>query len=81
VPLEKKDEIVANVIWRFFELRGYVFSRRPELVISLALVASIAHLMRGCDTNLDTFFFSFTYLIGVRAAVPCCRPHLTTVSC
>jgi hypothetical protein len=24
-PLEKKDEIVANVIWRFFELRGYVF--------------------------------------------------------
>ena len=22
--LEKKDEIVANVIWRFLELRGYV---------------------------------------------------------
>jgi hypothetical protein len=21
-PLEKKDEIVANVIWRFLELRG-----------------------------------------------------------
>lgn len=58
MPLEKKDEIVANVIWRFFELRGYVFSRRPGIAISLALVASIAHLMRGCDTNLDTFFFS-----------------------
>lgn len=24
--LEKKDEIVANVIWRFLELRGYVDS-------------------------------------------------------
>lgn len=23
--LDKKDEIVANVIWRFLELRGYVF--------------------------------------------------------
>lgn len=22
--LEKKDEVVANVIWRFLELRGYV---------------------------------------------------------
>lgn len=21
-PLEKKDEVVANVIWRFLELRG-----------------------------------------------------------
>ena len=64
-PLEKKDEIVANVIWRFLELRGYVFSRRPGIVISLALVAPIAHLMRGCDTNLETFF-SFTYLIRIR---------------
>ena len=25
--LEKKDEIVANVIWRFLELRGYVIFR------------------------------------------------------
>ena len=24
--LEKKDEIVANVIWRFMELRGSVFA-------------------------------------------------------
>jgi hypothetical protein len=22
-PLDKKDEVVANVIWRFLELRGY----------------------------------------------------------
>ncbi len=23
-PLDKKDEIVANVIWRFLDVRGYV---------------------------------------------------------
>lgn len=23
-PLEKKDEAVANIIWRFLELRGFV---------------------------------------------------------
>lgn len=26
VPLEKKDEIVANVIWRFLELRGFLLN-------------------------------------------------------
>jgi hypothetical protein len=30
-PLEKKDEVVANVIWRFLELRGYV-SRYSRII-------------------------------------------------
>jgi hypothetical protein len=30
-PLEKRDEIVANVIWRFLDLRGRVFTGRHRL--------------------------------------------------
>ncbi|KAF8269674.1 hypothetical protein EI94DRAFT_1724697 [Lactarius quietus] len=46
VPLDKKDEMVANVIWRFLELRGYVFSPLFALHrsrVSWALVAPITH--------------------------------------
>jgi len=32
-PLEKKDEVVANVIWRFLELRGCVFTRNFSLLL------------------------------------------------
>lgn len=30
-PLEKKDEVVANVIWRFLELRGYTSLYVPSI--------------------------------------------------
>ena len=30
-PLERKDEFTANVIWRFLNLRGYVYS--PTLLL------------------------------------------------
>ncbi|ELU43714.1 XPG I-region protein [Rhizoctonia solani AG-1 IA] len=33
-PLEKKDEVVANVIWRFLELRGYVNPRALHATLS-----------------------------------------------
>lgn len=30
--LDKKDEIVANVIWRFLELRGYVLFHSGDVL-------------------------------------------------
>jgi hypothetical protein len=32
-PLDKKDEIVANVIWRFLELRGYVSGSLKRILL------------------------------------------------
>lgn len=39
-PLDKKDEVVANVIWRFLELRGYVCFRQI-LLTRLELTAAL----------------------------------------
>ncbi|KAG0149211.1 hypothetical protein CROQUDRAFT_39979 [Cronartium quercuum f. sp. fusiforme G11] len=36
-PLEKKDEVVANTIWRFLELRGYLQSNHQHTIQGKAL--------------------------------------------
>lgn len=36
-PLEKKDEVVANTIWRFLELRGYLHSNHQHTIQGKAL--------------------------------------------
>lgn len=40
-PLDKKDEIVANVIWQFMEVRGFVNANHTQSTIGKALHAAI----------------------------------------
>lgn len=40
-PLEKKDEIVANVIWRFFELRGFLLKTHDHSPMARAMHSAI----------------------------------------
>ncbi|KAJ7330435.1 XPG I-region protein [Mycena albidolilacea] len=40
-PLEKKDEVVANVIWRFLELRGFLLNTHTHSPLARAMYAAI----------------------------------------
>uniref|UniRef100_A0A0W0G2U0 Putative XPG I-region protein n=1 Tax=Moniliophthora roreri TaxID=221103 RepID=A0A0W0G2U0_MONRR len=40
-PLEKKDEIVANVIWRFLELRGFLLNSHMHSPLARAMHTAI----------------------------------------
>ena len=55
-PLEKRDEIVANVIWRFLELRGWEFFFHLFLIKFFLGLAQIQIFML-------TFFFFTTFVV------------------
>ncbi|KAJ7605593.1 XPG I-region protein [Roridomyces roridus] len=40
-PLDKKDEVVANVIWRFLELRGFLLNTHTHSPLARAMYAAI----------------------------------------
>jgi len=40
-PLEKKDEVVANVIWRFLELRGFLLNTHTHSPLARAMYSAI----------------------------------------
>ncbi|TFK39540.1 temperature dependent protein affecting M2 dsRNA replication-domain-containing protein, partial [Crucibulum laeve] len=40
-PLEKKDEVVANVIWRFLELRGFLLNTHTHSPLARAMYTAI----------------------------------------
>ncbi|KAJ3565031.1 hypothetical protein NP233_g7901 [Leucocoprinus birnbaumii] len=40
-PLEKKDELVANVIWRFLELRGFLLTTHMHSPLARAMYAAL----------------------------------------
>ncbi|PLW11679.1 hypothetical protein PCANC_01164 [Puccinia coronata f. sp. avenae] len=40
-PLEKKDEVVANTIWRFLELRGYLHPNHQHTIQGKALYMAL----------------------------------------
>ncbi|KAJ6468720.1 XPG I-region protein, partial [Mycena vulgaris] len=42
-PLEKKDEVVANVIWRFLELRGFLVNTHTHSPLARAMHTAIKH--------------------------------------
>ncbi|KAJ7261993.1 XPG I-region protein [Mycena rebaudengoi] len=42
-PLEKKDEVVANVIWRFLELRGFLLNTHTHSPLARAMYAAVKH--------------------------------------
>ncbi|KAJ7114054.1 XPG I-region protein [Mycena epipterygia] len=42
-PLEKKDEVVANVIWRFLELRGFLLNTHTHSPLARAMYTAIKH--------------------------------------
>ncbi|WWC59720.1 uncharacterized protein I303_102282 [Kwoniella dejecticola CBS 10117] len=41
-PLDKKDELVANVLWRLMELRGFINANHTQTLIGKALYAANA---------------------------------------
>nr|GAT42712.1 XPG I-region protein [Mycena chlorophos] len=40
-PLDKKDEIVANVIWRFLELRGFLLNTHTHSPLARAMYSAV----------------------------------------
>ncbi|KAJ7080750.1 XPG I-region protein [Mycena belliarum] len=42
-PLEKKDEVVANVIWRFLELRGFLVNTHTHSPLARAMYTAVRH--------------------------------------
>jgi len=40
-PLDKKDEVVANVIWRFLELRGFLLNSHTHSALARAMYGAI----------------------------------------
>jgi len=64
-PLEKKDEVVANVIWRFLELRGFLINSHVHSPLARAMYTAI----RGARVN-DKFQDSlYLFLELIRAGV------------
>ncbi|KAF9263954.1 XPG I-region protein [Marasmius fiardii PR-910] len=64
-PLEKKDEIVANVIWRFLELRGFLLNTHMHSPLARAMNTAIKH-SRLNDKFQDPLYL---FLELVRAGV------------
>ncbi|KAJ6621505.1 XPG I-region protein [Mycena sp. CBHHK59/15] len=42
-PLDKKDEVVANVIWRFLELRGFLLNTHTHSPLARAMYTAVKH--------------------------------------
>jgi len=65
LPLDKKDEVVANVIWRFLELRGFLLNTHVHSPLARAMYVA----MRNARVN-DKFQDSlYLFLELVRAGV------------
>ncbi|PPQ85250.1 hypothetical protein CVT25_010023 [Psilocybe cyanescens] len=64
-PLEKKDEVVANVIWRFLELRGFLLNSHTHSPLARAMYNAIK-LARLNDKFQDPLYL---FLELVRAGV------------
>ncbi|KAG6853230.1 hypothetical protein C0991_005857 [Blastosporella zonata] len=64
-PLDKKDEVVANVIWRFFELRGFLLNTHTHSPLARAMYVSIKQA-RVNDKFQDPLYL---FLELVRAGV------------
>ncbi|PPQ65190.1 hypothetical protein CVT24_011374 [Panaeolus cyanescens] len=64
-PLEKKDEVVANVIWRFLELRGFLLNSHVHSPLARAMYSAIK-LARVNDKFQDPLYL---FLELVRAGV------------
>ncbi|KAF7317594.1 XPG I-region protein [Mycena kentingensis (nom. inval.)] len=63
--LDKKDEIVANVIWRFLELRGFLLATHQQSPLARAMYVAV----KGAKVN-DKFQDSlYLFLELVRAGV------------
>lgn len=65
IPLEKKDEVVANVIWRFLELRGFLLNSHTHSPLARAMNQAIK-LARVNDKFQDPLYL---FLELVRAGV------------
>jgi len=64
-PLDKKDEVVANVIWRFLELRGFLLNTHTHSPLSRAMYGAIKQA-RVNDKFQDPLYL---FLELVRAGV------------
>ncbi|TFK20242.1 XPG I-region protein [Coprinopsis marcescibilis] len=64
-PLEKKDESVANVIWRFLELRGFLLNTHTHSPLARAMYAGL-QISRLNDKLQDPLYL---FLELVRAGV------------
>ncbi|CEL61674.1 putative protein C139,01c OS=Schizosaccharomyces pombe (strain 972 / ATCC 24843) GN=SPAC139.01c PE=1 SV=2 [Rhizoctonia solani AG-1 IB] len=64
-PLEKKDEVVANVIWRFLELRGFLVHSHTHSPLARALHATL-NSVKVNDKFQDSMYL---FLEMVRAGV------------
>ncbi|EAU89975.2 XPG I-region protein [Coprinopsis cinerea okayama7 len=64
-PLEKKDEVVANVIWRFLELRGFLLNTHTHSALARAMYTAIKQA-RVNDKFQDPLYL---FLELVRAGV------------
>ncbi|KAJ1306976.1 hypothetical protein OPQ81_007956 [Rhizoctonia solani] len=64
-PLEKKDEVVANVIWRFLELRGFLLHSHTHSPLARALHTTLGSV-RINDKFQDSLYL---FLEMVRAGV------------
>ncbi|KAF7345495.1 XPG I-region protein [Mycena venus] len=64
-PLEKKDEVVANVIWRFLELRGFLLNTHTHSPLARAMYAAI----KGAKVNDKFQDPLYLFLELVRAGV------------
>ncbi|KAG6899698.1 hypothetical protein C0993_007858 [Termitomyces sp. T159_Od127] len=67
VPLDKKDEVVANVIWRFLELRGQVFLMNTHTHSPLARAMYVAIKQARVNDKFQDPLYLFLEL--VRAGV------------
>ncbi|GJE93269.1 XPG I-region protein [Phanerochaete sordida] len=64
-PLDKKDELVANVIWRFLELRGFLLNTHTHSPLARAMFVAIK-TARVNDKFQDSLYL---FLELVRAGV------------
>ncbi|KAJ7230333.1 XPG I-region protein [Mycena pura] len=64
-PLEKKDEVVANVIWRFLELRGFLVNTHTHSPLARAMYVAI----RSAKVNDKFQDALYLFLELVRAGV------------
>jgi len=65
IPLDKKDEVVANVIWRFLELRGFLLNTHTHSPLARAMHTAIKQA-RVNDKFQDPLYL---FLELVRAGV------------
>ncbi|EIW71069.1 XPG domain-containing protein [Tremella mesenterica] len=56
-PLDKKDEVVANVIWRLLDARGFIAANHTLSIMGKALHAACTH------SHINDRFQEATYLV------------------